>query len=196
MAALELTAERIAELFLEVDAELYALTDRHHDVMIAGGAAIALLWDKRRITNDVDVVSEGMTPQLRTAVSRVARDYGLESDWFNDAAKLKAPRLEVDERIPVFEGERLRVYSVPPRYVLAMKLVSARNIDKHDIPALLRASEIESREELYRLVEDAYPMRFIPAATGYIIDQMWENHRRSVDEAGDQSAGRGLSIDF
>lgn len=72
MAAVDLTPERIVELFLEVDAELYALTDRHHDVMIAGGAAVALLWDEQRITNDVDVVSEGMTPQLRTAASRVA----------------------------------------------------------------------------------------------------------------------------
>jgi len=43
--------------------------------MIAGGAAVALLWNQQRITNDVDIVSEGMTPQLRKAVARVARDY-------------------------------------------------------------------------------------------------------------------------
>ena len=86
MAALELTTERIIDLFSQVDAELCTLTDRHHDVMIAGGAAIALLWDKRRITNDVDVVSEGMTPRLRTAIYRVARVYDLEPGWFNDAA--------------------------------------------------------------------------------------------------------------
>ncbi len=62
MASLDLTPRRIIELFTEVDAQLYELTDRNHDVMIAGGAAVALLWDDQRITNDVDVVSEGMTP--------------------------------------------------------------------------------------------------------------------------------------
>ena len=148
MAAVDLTPERIVELFLEVDAELYALTDRHHDVMIAGGAAVALLWDEQRITNDVDVVSEGMTPQLRTAASRVARDYGLEPDWFNDAAKLKAPSLDAGEPILVFDGARLRVYAAPARYVLAMKLMSGR--DKRDVPALLRVSGVESQKELYR----------------------------------------------
>lgn len=59
MASLDLTPWRIIELFGEVDAQLYQLTDRNHDVMIAGGAAVALLWDDQRITNDVDVVSEG-----------------------------------------------------------------------------------------------------------------------------------------
>lgn len=179
MAAVDLTPKRIADLFLAVDAELCALTDRHHDVMIAGGAAVALLWDEHRITNDVDVVSEGMKPQLRTAIHRVARDHGLEHDWFNDAAKLKAPHLAGDP-ILVFDGARLRVYAAPARYVLVMKLVSARQIDQGDIPALLRASKIESREEMYRLVEDAYPPRFIPAATRYIIDRMWEKHQRGL----------------
>ena len=79
MAAVDLTPKRIADLFLAVDAELCALTDRHHDVMIAGGEPVALLWDEHRITNDVDVVSEGMKPQLRTAIHRVARDHGLST---------------------------------------------------------------------------------------------------------------------
>ena len=153
--------------------------------MIAGGAAVALLWDEQRITNDVDVVSEGMTPQLRTAASRVAQDYGLEPDWFNDAAKLKAPSLDAGEPIPVFDGARLRVYAAPARYVLAMKLMSGRDIDKRDVPALLRVSGVESQEELYRLVEDAYPLRLIPAATGYIIDEAWELYAQSrVERSG------------
>ena len=74
---------------------------------------MALLWDNQRITNDVDVVSEGMTPLLRTSVARVARDYDLEPGWFNDAAKLKAPALPIDDPILVFDGDRLRVYAVP-----------------------------------------------------------------------------------
>ncbi len=70
------------------------------------------------------------------------------------------------------------MYAVPARYVLAMKLVSARDVDKWDIPALLAASDIKRRAELYRLVQDAYPSRMIPAATTYIIDQAWKEHEQ------------------
>ena len=158
---------------------------------------MALLWDERRITNDVDVVSEGMTPQLRTAVARVALDYDLEPGWFNDAAKLKAPALPIDDPILVFEGTRLRVYAATARYVLAMKLVSARDVDKWDIPALLAASDVQNRAELYRLVLDAYPSQMIPAATTYIIDQVWEEREQSLAERAEQEGpDQGLSIGF
>ena len=191
MVALDLTPQRIAELFLQLDAELHTLTDRRHDVMIAGGAAVALLWNQQRITNDVDVVSEGMTPHLREAVRRVARDYDLEPDWFNDAAKLKAPSLEIENPVLVFEGAKLRVYAAPASHVLAMKLVAGRDIDKYDIPALITASGVQSREELYRLVDKAYPLRLIPAATGYLIDQAWEQHQRHSDQSVEHRTGLG-----
>ena len=70
----------------------------------------------------------------------------------------------MNEPILVFDGGHLRVYSAPARYILVMKLVSARGIDQRDIPALLRADPPRSREELYLWVEDAYPSRLIPAA--------------------------------
>jgi len=162
--------------------------------MIAGGAAVALLWDNQRITNDVDVVSEGMTPLLRAAIARVARDYDLEPGWFNDAAKLKAPALPVEDPIPIFDGERLRVYAVPARYALAMKLVSARDVDQGDIPALLAASDVKTRGELYQLVQDAYPSHMIPAATTYIIDQAWEAHQQNRIEREEEGPYRGLSL--
>ncbi|MDE0122092.1 MAG: DUF6036 family nucleotidyltransferase [bacterium] len=194
MASLDLTPPRIIELFQQIDAQLYQLTDRNHDVMIAGGAAVALLWDNQRITNDVDVVSEGMTPLLRAAIARVARDYDLEPGWFNDAAKLKAPALPVHDPTLVFDGERLRVYAVPARYALAMKLVSARDVDKGDIPALLSASDVKTRGELYRLVQDAYPSHRIPAATTYIIDQAWEAYQQNRAEREEEGPYRGLSL--
>lgn len=64
-----LNAELLLELFAEVDAEL----EEHGgplSILIVGGAAIALQWGGRW-TNDVDVVSEGLTSELRAAVARV-----------------------------------------------------------------------------------------------------------------------------
>ena len=182
MAAVELTNRNLIHLFQEVDARLYVMTSSCHSVLIVGGAAVALLWNDQRMTNDVDVVSEGFTPELRSAIAQVAQDYDLEPDWFNDAAKIKGPALQPENPILVFDGTRLRVFAAPARYVLAMKLMSARRIDRYDIPALLVASEVESKEELYQLVEDAYPRRFIRAATSYIIDQVWDMYGQGETE--------------
>ncbi|MCY4665364.1 MAG: hypothetical protein OXC00_11915 [Acidimicrobiaceae bacterium] len=58
---------------------------------VAGGAVIAAKTDSR-LTGDVDVVSEGMTPQLRAAVEEVGKRHrGLRPDWLNDGAELNGP---------------------------------------------------------------------------------------------------------
>ena len=73
----------------EVD-ELLVKAGTTHELhlYVAGGAVIAAKTDSR-LTGDVDVVSEGMTPQLRAAVEEVSqRHRGLRPDWLNDGAKL------------------------------------------------------------------------------------------------------------
>ena len=57
-----------------------------------------------------------------------------------------------------------------------MKLVSGRGVDVGDMPALLEAARPESRDELYDLVERAYPNRPIPASTRYIIEEVWADY--------------------
>ena len=174
MAALGLDRHALSLLIEKVDEELATITTRRHDLLIAGVAAVALLWDERRITNDIDVVSEGMTPQLRDAISRVARDNQLDPAWFNDAAKVAAPRLKVTDPKLVYDGLMLRVYAAPVKYVLAMKLFAARETDKRDIPALMEAAGIQSRQELYDLVTAAYGSHLILPPTAYIIEELWE----------------------
>ena len=163
-----LSADMLLDLFAEVDAEL-----KEHgeplSILIVGGAAIALQWGGRW-THDVDVVSEGMTLELRAAVARVGLRRGLRSDWINDAAKLKAasPEIGISPR-PLYAGERFSVYGADARYLLAMKLMSMRPIDRADLPVLLEETGISSEQELFDLVEEAYPNHAIPVAVRYII---------------------------
>ena len=84
MVALGLNRHTLKDLMQKVDEELVTITTRQHDLIIAGGAAVALLWDERRITNDIDVVSEGMTPLAkkggeRRPLRRVGAPTGLEA---------------------------------------------------------------------------------------------------------------------
>ncbi|MFN9193543.1 MAG: hypothetical protein ACK5V2_07550 [Pseudomonadota bacterium] len=57
------------------------------DVSIYGGAAMALVFDVRQSTKDVDAVVNGPPEFLRLAAREVAADEGWPEDWLNDGVK-------------------------------------------------------------------------------------------------------------
>lgn len=72
-----LHAERIGALFQAVDAGLHGSDIRSPvKIVIVGGAAIALQWNPRRTTYDVDVVSEGIPTVFWDVVEAVGQDDG------------------------------------------------------------------------------------------------------------------------
>ena len=163
----------------EVD-ELLVKAGTHHalHLYIAGGAVIAAKTDSR-LTGDVDVVSEGMTPQLRAAVEEVSKRHrGLRSDWLNDGAKLKRVNVPFEpERI--FAGRRLIVDSAGDRYVLAMKLISHRQVDEADCEMLIRSLGITGQAELLDLIEQAVPAQHRSPAAAYFAADRLDNAYRS-----------------
>ena len=163
----------------EVD-ELLVKAGTPHELhlYVAGGAVIAAKTDSR-LTGDVDVVSEGMTPQLRTAVEEVSKRHrGLRRDWLNDGAKLKRVNVPLEpERI--FTGHRLIVDSAGDRYVLAMKLISHRQVDEADCEMLIRSLGIRSQAELLDLIEQAIPEQHRSPALAYYAADRLDNAYRS-----------------
>ena len=173
------TAEQLPALLSELDVELASENlDTPCRIVIAGGAAIALRVPSR-VTGDVDVVSEGMPAAVRRAAERVASRHGLRPDWINDAAKLKTVAVAADPE-PVFEGPRLVVESAGPRYLLAMKLVSARPVDKADCVALVKELRIDHVDELLGLIEEAVPWKPNRTVTmRYFAEEVVEEATRS-----------------
>ena len=173
-----LTAERIAELLEAVDTRLGGVGLRSPvEIVIVGGAAVAMQWNRRRTTYDVDVVSEDIPVELWGVVADVGERVGLDSNWLNAAARVKAPTGSTPgEPTEIYRGPNLRVYGASPHFVLAMKLLSGRDVDLRDMPALLEAARPRIRDDLYDLVERAYPNRQIPASTQYIIEQVWTDY--------------------
>ena len=148
--------------------------------MIVGGAAIALRWNKSRTTNDIDVVSEGIPALFWDVVEAVGRVEGLDAGWLNAGARIKAPTGPTPGKPSVvYAGSNLRVYVASAPYVLAMKLLAGRPVDRSDMPALLDATRPQNREALYDLVERAYPTARIPVSTGYFIDEVWDDYAAS-----------------
>lgn len=73
--------------------------------------------------------------------------------------------------------------------MLAMKLLTGRGVDREDTPVLMEAAQPRSREELYTLVERAYPTAQIPASTGFIIDEVWDDYTIAHPELDRGRAG-------
>ena len=179
-----LHAERIGKLFQAVDAGLSGSDLRSPvEIVIVGGAAIALRWNEARTTNDIDVVSEGIPAVFWDVVEAVGRVEGLDAGWLNAAARIKAPTGPTPgEPSEVYTGSNMRVYGASAPYVLAMKLLAGRPVDRSDMPALLEATRPQTRNALYDLVERAYPTAQIPVSTGYLIDEVWEDYAASHPE--------------
>jgi hypothetical protein len=59
------------------------------DLVVAGGAALVMLYGARDATKDVDAFAVGSTDAaaLRQATRRVASALGLPEHWLNDGAK-------------------------------------------------------------------------------------------------------------
>ena len=84
-----LDREGLLEALRVLDDEL-AATGVRGEVFVVGGAAMALAYDARRATVDVDAIFVPAA-EVRDAVVRVAERLGLEADWLNDGAKAFMP---------------------------------------------------------------------------------------------------------
>lgn len=94
-------------------------------LIIVGGAAMALAFDARQATKDVDViVIDGDRDALLAAAKRVAAARGLPSDWLNDAAARFASHASVGRE--VFASANLAVHAASVDTLPAMKLAAWR----------------------------------------------------------------------
>ena len=143
------------------------------DVFLVGGAAMALAYDARRATRDLDAVF-APTAVVREAAAAVAERRRLPDDWLNDAVKGFLPGADPAART-VYESPALRVDVASARYLLAMKLLAARaGADTEDIATLYRLSGLTTVEEGLDLVQTAYPDVAIPIKTQYLLAEIVE----------------------
>ncbi len=142
------------------------------DVFVVGGAAMAVAYDARRSTTDVDAIFVP-SKEVRTAASRVAEELGLEDDWLNDGAKGFLPG-EDAEQVGVYEGTNLHVAAASPRFLLAMKLMASRTErDIDDIKALYQICGLKTAEEGLAVLESYYPQDQILPRVQFLLQEMF-----------------------
>jgi hypothetical protein len=164
------------------------------EIFVVGGAAMALAYDERRATADVDAVF-APTDGVRKAAARVGEQFGFEPDWLNDAVKAFLPG-EDPAQITVYEGDNLGVAVASPRFLLAMKLLSSRaDRDLEDIRTLYRYCGFTTADEGLDLVAETYPRAQILPKTQFFLEEMFPEHGREHNAHGGRAGtdpDRGL----
>lgn len=141
-------------------------------VFVVGGAAMAVAYDARRSTADVDAAF-APSSEVRQAAAAVGDRLGLADDWLNDGAKAFMPG-DDPERIVVFEGIHVQVAAASPRYLLAMKLLAARvERDLDDIRTLYGLCGFTTAAEGLAVVQAAYPTHVIAPRTSLMLEEMF-----------------------
>jgi hypothetical protein len=97
----------------------------HAEMFVVGGAAMALVYDDRRTTVDIDAILRPRDVVLDTAAT-MAQELGLPVSWLNDAVVEMMPPASDDNPRAVGEFDGLSVSVASPEYLLAMKAMVSR----------------------------------------------------------------------
>jgi Nucleotidyltransferase of unknown function (DUF6036) len=141
------------------------------EMYIVGGAAIALAFDERRATRDIDAVFE---PKgiVYEAAAAVAEQLGLPGGWLNDAVK---GFLEGEDpaAAPVLDLPGLRCLAASPQTLLALKVLAHRvGEDEDDVRLLADELGLADADQILAVAERAYGDRLDPAAR-FFVEQIF-----------------------
>lgn len=152
------------------------------DIYVLGGAAMALAYDSRRATRDIDAVFKPHGIVLEEARA-VAAELSLPGWWLNEqASAYVAPG--GDPGAPrVFDHRGLRVSAASPRHLLAMKILAARERDVADIRLLVEHLGLTSADQALGVCSKIFPNEQIPDRARMALEDVFE----------DQGEGRGSS---
>jgi len=142
------------------------------DVYVFGGAAMALAYDARRATRDIDAVFEPHGIVLEEA-GKVAADLGLPPWWLNEQASVYvAPGGDPSAR-RVFDHPGLRVSAASPEHLLAMKVLAARRRDADDIRFLVGHLRLASIGEVLAICARVLPGETLPDRARLVLEDVF-----------------------
>jgi len=141
------------------------------EMYVVGGAAIALAFDERRSTRDIDAVFEPKAVIYEVA-EQLAEQRGLPAGWLNDAVKGFLTGADPDTPL-VLEVDGLRVSTASPRILLAMKVLAHRvGEDEEDVRLLARELGLDDAAGVLAVAEAVYGDR-LEAAARFFVEQLF-----------------------
>lgn len=173
MSQADFTRQRIRELLTELGRDLDERGLRA-ELFVVGGAAMALAYNTRRATRDIDAVFEPKI-EINEAAERLALRMGLPAGWLNDAVKGFLPGPDDSERA-VLSAPGITVSVPSPEYLLALKVAAARvDRDADDIRTLASLCGATTVESVLEIVERVLGGRqpILPKAQ-FLIEELFD----------------------
>lgn len=180
---MDFTREDILSLLGDLDAEMQA-QDLRAELFVVGGAAIALAFDARRATRDIDAI---FVPKAAVydAVDRIAHKRDLPDDWLNDAVKGFLLGDDPD-RQTVFDAPGCSVTVPSPQYLLAMKVYAARvDRDPDDLRLLASVCGVNTAQGVLDLAERFLSGRPIPPKVQFLVEELFPPASADIDPQPD-----------
>ena len=142
------------------------------DIYVFGGAAMALAYDSRRATRDVDALFKphGIVHDEALAV---AAELGLPRWWLNERASSYVAPGGDPAASRVFDHPGLRVFAASPEHLLAMKAFAARPRDVEDIRKLAKVLDLHSADEILASVHGVFPDQEPPERLRLLLNDLF-----------------------
>ena len=143
-----------------------------YEIAVYGGSALALSFDWRVGTRDVDYMPvRGAESEIRALGNEAAARLGLPLDGLRSdvsifASEHAACALQGEYPRAHPDGHGLRVFTATPEYILAMKILAMRSSletqDCRDVWHLIDETGTQSVEEAMERVAGFYPGQEVP----------------------------------
>ena len=161
---------------LELVNEELKLIDMHGEILITGGASMCLVFSARSATKDIDAIYEPKAV-INDIAAKIALQKGMPESWLNDSVKGFMNEKAYEKKMLLKNYSNLKIYSVMPEYLLAMKLMASRmesETDKKDIIFLMKHLGIDTSEKANQIIESVFKDEYILPKTRYVIEECLE----------------------
>ena len=170
---LQLTKKKILELFEEINKKLKK-EGLHGDIAVYGGTVMCLVFNARAATDDIDSIFSPLIPMFKI-IDEISRENNLKRDWLNNG--IVSYISKNDDLIQYNNYSNLTVQTASPRYMLSMKIFSARNgdgfHDKDDAKFLMDYLGLKLKQELVDIFEEYYPPSFLRQRNKLFIEELF-----------------------
>ncbi len=171
----DLTRETVLDLLAEVG-DLLQQQGLAANIYVVGGAAMALEFESRRVTRDVDSAIRSGRDAFWPAARAVAERHGLDPDWVNTQATAFMTN-EPDDEATEINLPGLTVTVASPEHLIAMKLRALRARDMDDLEILFRHVGIKDPQQAAdlhnRLFDDSSIGHVSPEEALYAAEQVF-----------------------
>ena len=141
------------------------------DMYVVGGAAIALAFDERRATRDIDAVFVPKT-EVYAAAARVGEERGLPDGWLNDAVKGFLGG-DDPEATSILDLPGLRCQVASPRVLLGLKVLAHRvGEDDEDVRLLARHLGLDDADGVLDVVTATVGEARLTPAARFFVEQV------------------------